>query len=689
MKKLQTRIFAMLLAVMMIFSCVPFEATAEGTKTVTVSVEKFVLGQGYIVEPMSLTVAESTSAAEVFEQACTQAGHPADVQDGYYGKYINGVQDKNRGEIQVPQAIQDAMTTMGLIFNPIDETPDSLDSGDYQKSDYAAGIYAYSGWMFSINDVFSSTGIGACSLQDGDVLRVQFSMTGGTDIDSTASAWATPIYPNLAKKADLTKAVAKANGEIEKNPEYLNQNQTKAAYDKAMELLVSFEATQEQVNAAYEALTGEIAKNEEQQNKPQIGTGVKTTQDAIEKSKQDTVSYMQQTAPKYGAEWKMLGMARAGADIPSDYLNAYLASVQEKVAEKQGVFSSTDAARLILAMTALNQDVTNVAGYNLLQSVADYESVCKPGIYGPIFVLLAVDSNHYAIPQNATGTTASSRENMIRFILNQQLPGGGWGWNGVVDTDTTAMALQALTPYYSNNGEVQNAVNLALTQLSAIQNYDGTYSSFGTPNAESTAQVIVALTGLGISPDTDSRFIKDGYTTVDGLMKYAQNGGGFVHELGKAVDNYATDQAYYALVSYQRFAAGKNSLYNMTDAKSNTASGNTQGGTAVQNPETALQSTATASKPAASQTKPKKKSAAQNEAQTEVLAETLPETEVLEQKEKKSDKAKKADSKESVDNSESNSDNWKKVIPIVAILCGGGGAGILIATGKKKKSSNG
>ena len=45
--------------------------------------------------------------------------------------------------------------------------------------------------------------------------------------------------------------------------------------------------------------------------------------------------------------------------------------------------------------------------------------------------------------------------------------------------------------------------------LSSQQLEDGNYSSYGVPNTESTAQVILALSSLGIDGFTDERFIKN------------------------------------------------------------------------------------------------------------------------------------------------------------------------------------
>jgi acetyltransferase-like isoleucine patch superfamily enzyme len=76
------------------------------------------------------------------------------------------------------------------------------------------------------------------------------------------------------------------------------------------------------------------------------------------------------------------------------------------------------------------------------------------------------------------------------------------------------MTLQALAPY-AGEPEAGEAVERALEFLSFRQQDDGGYASFGTKNPESAAQVLVALSSLGIDCTEDARFIKNGCTILD------------------------------------------------------------------------------------------------------------------------------------------------------------------------------
>ena len=159
-----------------------------------------------------------------------------------------------------------------------------------------------------------------------------------------------------------------------------------------------------------------------------------------------------------------------------------------------------------------------------------------------------------------------TREKLIQVILDAQLNDGGWDLSAdKADPDMTAMAIQALAPYYKTNETVKAAVDKALEALSALQRNDGGFGSWGTVNSESCAQVIVALTALGIDPTADSRFVKNGNTVLDALAGFYVNGGGFKHVADKGRDGMDTEQGYYALASYYRFLNGQTSLYDMSD----------------------------------------------------------------------------------------------------------------------------
>ena len=269
-----------------------------------------------------------------------------------------------------------------------------------------------------------------------------------------------------------------------------------------------------------------------------------------------------------GGEWEVIGLARSDLNIDKSYFEKYQNNVVNTLVEKNGVLSTakyTEYSRVILSLTSIGSDVTNVGSYNLLSYLSDFNKVKRQGINGPIWALIALDSNNYEIPTNENPSNQTTRENLIEYIISKELSNGGWALIGnTPDPDITAMAITSLAKYYNSNDEVKRSVDRGITALTKMQNSSGEFSSFGTVNSESTSQVIVALCSLGINPDTDKRFIKNGKSPVDILLSYYV-GNGFSHTKGSNYNQMATEQCFYGLVAYYRLCNNKNFLYNMTD----------------------------------------------------------------------------------------------------------------------------
>lgn len=274
-----------------------------------------------------------------------------------------------------------------------------------------------------------------------------------------------------------------------------------------------------------------------------------------------------------GGEWTVMSLARSGIDVPQSYYTKYYSNVEKKLKESSGKLSNvkyTEYDRVILALGSIGRDITNVAGYDLTKPLADFNAVIKQGLNGPVWALIALDSNNYQIPVDNNVAVQTTREKLIDYILSKEIKGGGWSLTSEApaDTDITAMTLQALSRYKEDE-KVSVAIDRALGYLSSIQQKDGSYnSSWGNESScESIAQVIVALTSLGINPVTDTRFIKDGNDTLTALLGFYVQGGGFKHVMSGQLDAMATDQGMYALVAYNRFIAGQKPLYDMSKSK--------------------------------------------------------------------------------------------------------------------------
>lgn len=309
---------------------------------------------------------------------------------------------------------------------------------------------------------------------------------------------------------------------------------------------------------------------------PAYGASAAQIDDAI----QDTAAFLLASVKdpqvgSVGGEWAVLGLARSGYPVPQSYYDAYYETVKRFVVSLQGNLHDkkyTEYSRVILALTAIGADPTDVGGYNLLTPLGDFDKTVWQGINGPIFALIALDSGNYAIPYNRSAKTKATREMYIDEILSRQLKDGGFALSGTAaDPDITGMALQALAKYQDRK-IVKAATDKAIERLSKIQDDQGGYSTWGVKNSESTVQVLTALSELDISIQ-DSRFVKNGHTVVDDLLTYYAKGKGFQHATDNSgVSGMSTEQAFYGLVDAERVSENKSSLYRMTDVARKTPS---------------------------------------------------------------------------------------------------------------------
>lgn len=263
-----------------------------------------------------------------------------------------------------------------------------------------------------------------------------------------------------------------------------------------------------------------------------------------------------------GGEWAVVGLARSGCDVPQDYWDGYCRRVEERIKGCGGVLHErkyTEYSRLVLALTAIGVDPKDVAGYNLLIPLGDFEKVVWQGVNGPVYALLALDCGRYEMPNNETANTQATRQMYVDEILSRQHPDGGWGLTNTSDPDLTGMALQALANY-QNQPEVDSAVQRALAYLSQAQN-----SSGGFDTLESTAQVLVAVCELGLGPE-DASLTKEGNTLLDGLLSFRSSVGSFAHAKGGGGnDQMASEQGLCALAAAVRAMEGNFSIYDMED----------------------------------------------------------------------------------------------------------------------------
>ena len=279
---------------------------------------------------------------------------------------------------------------------------------------------------------------------------------------------------------------------------------------------------------------------------------------------------------EFGNEWEVINLSRFGL-ISDTQRQQYILSVKQQLDqtqnEKLSATRSTVNSGVIAALTSIGVDPSDFYGYNLLDPLSDLDYVELQGVNGSIYALIALNCHSYTIPTAGEDKEQTTTDKLIESIITAQEKDGGWTidtWSGAddgSDADMTAMAVQALAPYYGKNKNVTEAIDKALDFLSSNQNEKGLFRSYGSYDSESCAQVLTALCALSIDYSKDERFIKNGINTYGALCTFlADKSLAFSHFSGGEANALSTRQAYTSLAALYRFENKQTTIFDMNDA---------------------------------------------------------------------------------------------------------------------------
>ena len=394
--------------------------------------------------------------------------------------------------------------------------------------------------------------------------------TAAKNLEAAMSSlvYATPAEP--VDKTLLIVAIAQAEGLAQTNFTPASWAAKQTTLTAARQVRDNAGATQAQVNAARNNLL----------------TAIAALEDAAEfmYAMNRALAYIRNVVPNprvnaVGGEWTVLALARAERLQANDpWLQSWFGDLTQRLAEAEALTAAgnsiqnppavatfpanlrswTDFQRVTLALSSLGINASAFEGHNLTAVFGTYvpraqRHSLNRGINADIYALIALNAMPYS----------GNREPFIQALLSAQRNDGSWSMTpqaptSAFDLDMTAMAVQALAPYYRQGDQrVVAAVGRALNWLT---NWSSTFSF---PNAESTAQMVVALTALGPAYAAEAEYY------VQWLLRWFDPvTGGFRRPLVTSpVDLMATEQAAYALVAYWRFITdGMNALHDMRDA---------------------------------------------------------------------------------------------------------------------------
>ncbi len=234
-----------------------------------------------------------------------------------------------------------------------------------------------------------------------------------------------------------------------------------------------------------------------------------------------------------GREWYVFALATAGETLD---FSAYAEALHAYLSEKHIANAVT---RQKYAMVLL------ACGYT-----SDFVEQTRNDSLGKLGLMSYIFGLHLA--NNGQAPDGVSVDEILDSLLALRRADGGFSVTGTTSAvDDTAMALQAMAPYYGIREDVTTAIEEALTLLSEKQTENGGFLSYGTENPESIAQVMMALCALSLDPLTDARFIKNGHTMMDAMLRFRVDGA-FSHILGENANVNATMQVFFAMKTLEK-----------------------------------------------------------------------------------------------------------------------------------------
>lgn len=234
MKRAKNLVLVIVIAALMLaMGTGAMAATDKGY--VYVTVEGMTIGHGYLEAPKKVAFTQGDTVEDVVLGLLGEGNYTLNEEYGY----LTGI-GIVQSDIEIPQYILDAMAESG------EEPYDTVTrEGFLSEMDY----FGESGWMIMMNNASITDSMGNIAVEDGDVIRVCFSLYHyGADVGLGSEEWGTP---NLIEFANFDALIAKMARIAYAAPAgYADR----ADFTQAIAVLENLTSTDQEVVAAFENL---------------------------------------------------------------------------------------------------------------------------------------------------------------------------------------------------------------------------------------------------------------------------------------------------------------------------------------------------------------------------------------------------------------------------------------------------
>lgn len=278
--------------------------------------------------------------------------------------------------------------------------------------------------------------------------------------------------------------------------------------------------------------------------------------------------------PYYSGEDAFIALSQTAYGLSEEQLQKseekFIPFTQKRIENPRA--AANDVEKMIMLVEAYGYDASayemNGKIVNLYDMLSEFDYTYTNDY---VFALEALHSGNYT-PEKGSKL---DKDELIKNLITLRNPKDhAWNYNGDYsgswgssDTDTTAMVLTALAPYYNlpesetgisveTRAAVTQAVDEGFVYLRNYQDTTGAMKSvWSSGNSNTTAMMIVTMAAYG--KDMNTEFVVNGNTLMDGLMNFAlDDKSGFGSTDNSSINGYGTEQAVRALVAYKNAKAG-------------------------------------------------------------------------------------------------------------------------------------
>lgn len=232
--------------------------TEASKGTITLTVERFTIGQGYFVEPIKVPFEAGDNGATLLKKVI---GAENFVGEDSYLEAIKGA-DLGLDQVKIPDYIAEisknkVTTETAKEYGNDSNGPEALGESDYSN---------YAGWMYFVNNEAPNVGITSYQPKDGDVVRFQFTVYGyGTDLSGKEWGNPTPVI-EISNKDHLTSLMAEANtNKTVSRARTTSASGVRDVYDKAVKAISAMITPQEEIDKLSEELSEKLEEQQGQQ----------------------------------------------------------------------------------------------------------------------------------------------------------------------------------------------------------------------------------------------------------------------------------------------------------------------------------------------------------------------------------------------------------------------------------------